>query len=1636
LKAKTEASRPPTARDTVRIDTDKPIYQPGQTAHIRILAIGGDGRARAGAKFSIRVLDSGDTLVQTTGVATSRFGIAGADWEIPANTDPDKYHIEARAEGEDEGNRRTIEVRRYELPSFRVTARPVRPFYLLGQTPEVEVSGDYLFGKPLAGGTVKITKEDEDEALVEGVLDASGHFRASLKADLGENAFQYQPFQDLHYTAYVTDPTTNRTEERRFDVRISRDPVHLYLVGDEPSALGVRIYAAAYTPDGQVASADVEVRDGDRVLASGHTNRFGLVRFDLPPVDPAREDAFVEIRARTAAGSATLKAPVGTYPMAFQVRLETDHALYRAGEPIRCRIRAASGGLQGALLAWTEDGRVLYSQPIDLRKRAAEAAIPYRPDFPRSFTVAFVSPLGYLYDSSRAVAYPGPEELRISARPRQDVYQPGQPAAVTFQASTGKGAAVEAALGIAVVDQSVFERAETDRNPRRGWFDSWDFDRESRVGGIAAGDLLDLPPEKIDADYQLVAEALLAAGSPMPSEETFADEQASAFEEAAAKGLAEVVKRLDEEYHRTLSYPTDRESLMAVAGAALASARDPWGEPYQEKFSIMGDSAVLEFESAGPDKQFDTDDDMLAATIKREWFLPYKAAIREVLDRLKDYPATFEEVAALLDQAGIRFGRLRDPWGNPLSGGVYDRGDTRTIEIQSPGAPVESGSRNRFTLASYKGTYFRAAKEKIEAALKAAPEFPADEAQFRALLSAAGVDLDGMRDPWGHPYSVRVRTDAKFADRTRIYVYQEYRGAPVERNNPVPVKFIYRTIEILSQGVPFARGKDRSFPVARFDRLMQDGNPPATPGQLPARNLGGSGTITGVVTDQEGALIPGARISLNDTYEVRADDEARYYFMGLPAGTYTVRFSATGFKDWVVGDIPVQPGQVTRVDAGLEVAAATETVTVEAAPAVVETHSASISSGVAAATTAPIFTPHVRDYFPETLLWNPELVTDAAGKASLDFKLADSITTWRVAVIASTVDGRMAEGGAEIRAFQPFFVDLDPPQVLTVSDEISLRVPIRNYTEKQQTVAVEVAAPPELAIVQAPTQPSRIAASSAENSVIGLRAAAAASGAKLRVTARGSGAADAIEKPIAIHPFGEPVSHSVSDLVSEARPLRLDVPAGAIPGSLRAEVKLYPNLLAGVLESIEALMEKPTGCAEQTISSAYLNLMVLRGLADAGLHDERVAARARRYLLSGYQRLQGYRTGGGGFSYWAGEKPDVAVTAYAIGFLEDARGFIEIDTDVLDQERAWLSQQHPDDDATRALAVRAMASAGKPYESWVVDRLGELARTAAGMDDPYAIATFALAAMDAGKPELASAAIGRLRTLAHDEQGMAWWHLPRNTPFYGWGRAGRIESTALAVAALARWRKHAGADAQLDGLIGRGALFLLRSRDDMGCWWSTQATIRVFNALFETLAAPVMPQSQPVEVLVNGASAGRLELPGGQSVEGPVTLDVGRFLKPGAANQVSLRTPAGRLGAQARFTAWWYQPWNGPRTSGELALQVRYSAAETAVNQPVRCDVTVSRPSFRGYGMMIAEVGLPPGAEVDRGTLDDAEVDSYEVAPDHVTFYVWPDANDTRFSFVFRPRYGMRAVTAPSVLYDYYNPDARAVLPPVPLLVK
>ena len=98
----------------------------------------------------------------------------------------------------------------------------------------------------------------------------------------------------------------------------------------------------------------------------------------------------------------------------------------------------------------------------------------------------------------------------------------------------------------------------------------------------------------------------------------------------------------------------------------------------------------------------------------------------------------------------------------------------------------------------------------------------------------------------------------------------------------------------------------------------------------------------------------------------------------------------------------------------------------------------------------------VRSYFPEALYINPEIVTDQNGVASITIPLADSITTWRMAMVASTMHGALGSGASSLKVFQDFFVDLDLPVTLTQGDRVSIPVAVYNYSAARRDVRLEL----------------------------------------------------------------------------------------------------------------------------------------------------------------------------------------------------------------------------------------------------------------------------------------------------------------------------------------------------------------------------------------------------------------------------------------------------------------------------------------------------------------------------------------------------------------------------------------------------
>ena len=147
-------------------------------------------------------------------------------------------------------------------------------------------------------------------------------------------------------------------------------------------------------------------------------------------------------------------------------------------------------------------------------------------------------------------------------------------------------------------------------------------------------------------------------------------------------------------------------------------------------------------------------------------------------------------------------------------------------------------------------------------------------------------------------------------------------------------------------------------------------------------------TITGIVTDSQGAAISGAQVtatlvSSNYEYKIRSN-ELGYYTLGqLLQGEYTLRVEMQGFSGTLVRDILLTAQEQRRIDVQLNVSTVSTTLEVSSTAAPIETESARISDTKLASQikNLPLNTRSLWNFVGQ----NPGIVTAASGTATRRF---------------------------------------------------------------------------------------------------------------------------------------------------------------------------------------------------------------------------------------------------------------------------------------------------------------------------------------------------------------------------------------------------------------------------------------------------------------------------------------------------------------------------------------------------------------------------------------------------------------------------------------------------------------------------
>jgi len=678
--------------------------------------------------------------------------------------------------------------------------------------------------------------------------------------------------------------------------------------------------------------------------------------------------------------------------------------------------------------------------------------------------------------------------------------------------------------------------------------------------------------------------------------------------------------------------------------------------------------------------------------------------------------------------------------------------------------------------------------------------------------------------------------------------------------------------------------------------------------------------------------------------------------------------------------------------------------------------------------------PRVRQFFPETWLWQPALLTDDTGKVTLDLVAPDSITSWKLSVVGTIPGGPTGEPGivmgeGETVVFQDFFIEPSLPYSITRGEKFKVKVDVFNYLDRAQEFQLRFDAPSGLELLSAGQLSVPVTANGAVAAYFEVRPTELGD-LDFTVTGIGASRSDAVLRQIKVIPEGIPVDAVQNGVIAAGQKVTLpvSVPPLMTAGSHRATLFLTPSPVGQSMHGVSDLLGMPYGCGEQNMIFLAPDVEVLRYLNEIGELAPEVRAKAEYYINVGYQRELTFQSDDGGFAAFGGKEGSLWLTAFVLSTFSAAREVRDIDETVLAKAADMIKGRQQTDGSFRtddfliheemagglanlfsmtAFAANALADYGQANLSTVLNRAGGYlqANRAAVWEDPYSLAIAAVALQKIpGFETPAEEIIDRLLQLSIKEgTGIHWEPYP-------------VETTAYATMVLINSRAGAGRPEASPAVE-----WLSTQRNALGGYGhSTQDTVAALRAMFLAARKVLRNINLEISVLDSGKSIFTAHVD--QS-----NFDLlQQFALPAGKELVLQAAGTGSVAYQVanRF----YVAAGTVQEQSDMELEVTYSADHVETDQKVDVGVRINYTGKKEKtGMVILDVSVPTGFEVVSASLDvlvsGGKVQRVEQAGRKIVFYIDGLVRNQPLFFGFQVRalHPVRTDPAVSKAYEYYD---------------
>jgi hypothetical protein len=630
-----------------------------------------------------------------------------------------------------------------------------------------------------------------------------------------------------------------------------------------------------------------------------------------------------------------------------------------------------------------------------------------------------------------------------------------------------------------------------------------------------------------------------------------------------------------------------------------------------------------------------------------------------------------------------------------------------------------------------------------------------------------------------------------------------------------------------------------------------------------------------------------------------------------------------------------------------------------------------------------------RSYFPETFLFEPLVMTDDAGAASLNVRVPDRLTTWRVLALAHSRDGAQAGTETSFVGTLPAYVDPIVPSYLYAGDEVKIPVQAVNTTGEafSRTLRVTVSGAAKALVegsVRIEAYSSRV-----ENAVV-----RANKPGEILLRAQ-LGDKDAVERTIPVLPTGRPLVERRGGTLAAPRKVEIELPSNADPDSTGARLLVFPGALAILRAELGAATSREGAAAD-----AYSLLLAGKGPALLRSLGGDVNEKAMRELaiVAGQRAIRHARspstTTAALFTEAALAHPESPVISRLGERLAATLASAQRPDGTFEGQTGWTLQRLL---AVTAECVRAARATGEyPRSKQRAQRVGLLAegafeRNIERVEDAYTSA--AIAASGAVDGALLERLRKRVREkVRSDEDGAKTLPVEEGVVRGDGTVPSELEATALAVLAL-------DGDREAAQLLPDLGARLLGAYDPRYGFGDARTNLVALSAVLVLFKEP-LPSRVKVTLAIDDRPVAEGVLEGQKlkdvlAIEAPLPSAAGRHVYA-----ITAEPPVAGLGYSLTLKT--HVPWEKEEAESGLELEV-VVPKELSVGRAVEVAIDASAPAGQSAEL---ELSLPAGVQLDRAHLDQVQasgvISSYELSDGLATLELPPLAPGASFHTTLR----------------------------------